>query len=128
MILKRKSLLSRWAFWPERFWNEGVNSETTLCSFFWRAFVGIPLFTALAVVFLTATSVIWVPVWLSQKISQGRLLGEKIHGHFDRVAQRRAEAPRDRGAFAIWVRSMFAIMHGKVCPVIKVQTDYEDWD
>jgi len=126
MILKRKSLLSRWAFWPERFWDEGVNSETTLCSFFWRAFVGIPLFTALAIVFMTATSVIWGPVWISQKITQGRLFGERIHGHFDRVAQRRAEAPKDRSLFAIWFRSMLAIVHGKVCPIIKVENDDEE--
>ncbi len=127
MILKRKSLLSRWAYWPERFWNEGVDSEITLCSFFWRAFIGIPLFTALAIVFMTATSVIWGPVWLFQRISQNRLLGERIHRHFDRVAQRKNEYPlKDRGPFAIWVRSMFAILHGKVCPVITVNGDYED--
>lgn len=126
MILKRKSLLSRWAFWPERYWDEGVDSETTLCPFFWRAFVGIPLFTALAITFMTATFVVWGPMWLAQRISRGRLLGERIHGYLDGVAQKREEAPRDRGPFAIWVRSMYTILHGKVCPVIKVQGDHDD--
>lgn|SRR3990167_404479 len=72
MILNQTSALYKYAYSPEWMTDARSPESTTLCAFFWRCILGVPLlwFTmfivsiALVIPGLIVTMPIWVPAWI----------------------------------------------------------------
>lgn len=106
MRLKKTSRLVQWAYWPEPR-DKPIPSQTSVCAFFWRAFVLVPMFTALFCVAIVLTSPAWVPIW-----AIGKMLPANTS---DRIEARL----KGRATNSVLAQRLLAAKR-RVCPIIEL--------
>lgn len=145
MTLRRTSRLVRWAYWMEI---EKIPPQTTLCAFFWRAFLFAPLF-ALCITVTIGNMLFWIGkgvLWLilyfnltallhfiggtvAVLLSMALLVGVVFALVFSAewvgrrpVIEQRRESMKQRVRNSVFVQGAKSIK-GKFCPLIQIVSD-----
>lgn len=108
MTFERKDKLVRWAYLPERVMHDTYNTQTNLCSLFWRTTFLVPIFVVVFGILAAVTVWLWLPIVLVVKV-------KPIGDFYDRMLTKVSEK---RKHSVVW--AYLKSLKNKTCVIVNI--------